>query len=277
MKDIIALYERDDIHAFVGGLWRSEEFRESHRSLGYIHDQVERFAWLPRLFAHESNSRLERAHFSTWWNVIMIREDYDNPIIHDLYYLHELAHAASMPYLAGLGRAAFDEKMQRNELEASVLSEIAVYFEMPGLREASFSHPIYADRYLRNPMMRELWQANPAVAIETLRTMRRDIMTSKPYHEMDVAEKWIRRFSDQNAAYSVIWADRYREVEGQMALLQSAAVHNRREALDHFGEWIEEEAGRDQVDFIPFRSEAELFAPFYWDNKAKYAEAMKNR
>jgi hypothetical protein len=174
MKNLISLATKSDIHDFVGDLWKSEPFRESYRSRGYVYDQVERFAYLPRLFAEASNDRLERAHFSTWWNVIMLRDDYTNPIIHDLYYLHEMAHAATMPYVPRIGRAAFDEKMQRNELEASVLSEIAVYFDMPGLRQNSFDHNIYADRFLDNRSMRQLWKTNREVALETLRSMRRD-------------------------------------------------------------------------------------------------------
>jgi hypothetical protein len=31
----------------------------------------------------------------------------------------------------------------------------------------------------------------------------------------------------------------------------------------------------DPVDQIPFRREAELFAPFYWDNKKRLDEDMK--
>src|SRR4029453_8621088 len=65
---------------------------------------------------------------------MMLRGDYANPVIADLYLVHELYHAGTMPYIPGMGRPAFDEKMVRNELEASVLSEIQVYFEMPDLR-----------------------------------------------------------------------------------------------------------------------------------------------
>jgi hypothetical protein len=274
MKNLKSLATKREIHDFMGACWRSQPFRRSYLEGGFVFDQVERFAWLPRLFAETSNDHLERAHFSTWWNVIMIRDDYDNPIIHDLYYLHEMAHAASMPYIDGIGRAAFDEKMQRNELEASVLSEIAVYFEMPGLREASFDHEIYADRFLNDPNMQNLWRNNREVALETLRSMRRDVMVSKAEHQMDLTEVWIRRFADQNAAYSVIWADRYGEIEKQMSWLQSSAHADRSHIIRLYRGWLEQESAKDIVDNIPFRQEAELFAPFYWSNKTKYSSAM---
>lgn len=278
MKNLVALESVNDIDDYVLGLWQSDLFRESHRSGGYIWRQVQRFAYMPRMFAEMSFPYLERSHFSTWWNVIMLRE-YDNPFINDLYYLHEMTHAASMPYVDGIGRAAFDEKMQRNELEASVLSEIAVYFEMDGLREQSFDHEIYADRYLKSEAMRRLFIINSDTAIETLRTMRRHVMVSKPEHEMDLAESWIRRFNNQNGIYFNVWEDRFAEIERQMALFQQMACtdsdEGRKMALGFNKIWIEKEAAKDAENNIPFRLEAELFAPFYWSNKEKYDEAME--
>jgi hypothetical protein len=274
MKNATILVEKQDVHDYVRALLRSEPFIESYDNRGFIYDQVERFAWLPRIFAESTNDNLERAHFSTWWNVIMLR-DYDNPVIHDLYYLHEMAHAASMPYIEGIGRAAFEEKMQRNELEASVLSEIAVYLEMQDLREKSFEHEIYADRFLDSPKMQKLWKSNREVALETLRSIRRDIMVSKPEHLMDLSEFWIRRFADQNAGYGIVWADRYKYVEARMAQFQEESAADRAQAISAYADWLAVESLLDPIDNIPFRQEAELFSPFYWVNKAQYDAAQK--
>jgi hypothetical protein len=275
VKDVVTLVRNLDVHEYCEGLWRSEPFQKSYSSKGFIWQQVENFAWLPRFFATSTNDQLERAHFSTWWNVILLR-DYDNPIIHDLYYLHEMCHAATMPYLGVVGREAFDEKMQRNELEASVLSEIAVYFEMPGLREASFQHEIYADRFLDNGDLRKLWRANKNVAYETIRTMRRHVMNSMAESDMDLAEKWIRQFARQNAAYMLAWGDRYQEVEEHMEEFQVLASVDNRAAADFHWRWLQDLMKADPEDAIPFRQEAELFSPFYWTNKAKYEAAMRN-
>jgi hypothetical protein len=274
MKNLQRVVSREDVHHYVNSLWQTDLFRDSHANGGFVHDAVERFAWLPRLFCVESNTNLERSHFSTGWGVLTRRSDYTNPYVNDLYYLHEFGHAGRMPYLADIGRAAFDEKMQRNELEASTLSEIQVYFELPELRSLSFPFPIYADRFLSDPAMRRLWKANKGIAIETLRTVRRDVMLSKPEHLMDVTELWIRRFAEQNAIYGIVWADRYNEIERRMWQFQQEAALDRGEALATHAAWIEAEAARDPVDNIPFRREAELFAPFYWANKERYAQAM---
>ena len=274
MKNLVSLHTREDIHDFVSSLWRSEPFKRSYDNGGFIFRHVDSFAWLPRFFAEESHETLERAHFSTWWNVIMLRPFYGNDVVSDLYYLHEMTHAATMPYLKGIGRAAFEEKMQRNELEASVLSEIAIYFEMPELRGSSFDHPIYADRFL-NDEMRALWRSNRDVALETFRIMRRHVMLSKPEHEMDLTETWIRRFADQNAAYGVVWANRYAEVERQMEDLQQSTIGGHRKSVaTRFENWLSQQSESDPEDGIPFRQEAELFSPFYWANKERYAKDM---
>ena len=269
MKNLAAFVDQADIYRHIDGLWRTEEFRERAETDGFIRRLVDEFSRSPRFFADMTDERLETAHFSTWWNVIMNRQ-YDNPYVADLYLLHEMYHAARMPYVPGIGKAAFDEKMQRNELEASVFSEISIYFDIPGLREKTFPFPIYADRFLDDPAMRAQWRANRNVAVETIRTIRRDVMVSKAEREMDDTETWIRRFADQNAAYSIIWADRYNEVEGRMARFHAMATQDRQGAADYHMAWMSAE--QDQ-DGIPFRQEAELFSAHYWANKRKYQAA----
>ena len=153
MKNSQLLVTQADVHDYVASMWETDLFRDSHKSGGFIYEVVDQFASLPRLFCETTNDHLERPHFCTWWGAIMRRHDYDNPVVSDLYDTHEIFHAATMPYVPDIGRAAFNEKMRRNELGASVTSEIQIYFEIPGLRKLSFPHPIYADRFLINPHM----------------------------------------------------------------------------------------------------------------------------
>ncbi len=274
MKNLTLITDKMEINTYVFDTWKTDLFRDSQHYGGIVHTIVDQFSWLPRVFADMSNDNLERAHFSTWWGVMMRRDDYTNPYIHDLYWLHEMYHAGHMPYLPDIGKEAFDEKMQRNELEASVLSEIQVYFEMPELRKVSFEYPIYADRFLDDPKMQKLWQANKTVAIETIRTIRRDVMLSKPEHSMDLTEKWIRRFADQNSVFAVAWADSYREVEAHMADFAAISMVDRAAAGEIHHHWVKTQAAKDPIDNIPFRQEAELFSAFYWANKEKYSKAM---
>lgn len=270
MKNLKVYVARNEIAAHINSLWRTNEFAQE----ASVQNIIQEFARVPRFFADMTNEKLETSHFSTWWNVIMNR-DYDNPYVADLYLLHEMYHAARMPYVPGIGKAAFDEKMQRNELEASVFSEIEVYFAVPGLREKTFPFPIYADRFLNDPMMTAMWRVNRTVCVETIRTIRRDVMVSKAETAMDDTELWIRRFADQNAAYSIIWADRYNEVEQQMAGFHALAAVDRKTAAENHMVWLTKEEERDVYWGVPFRQEAELFAAHYWANKAKYQAAHR--
>ena len=275
MKNVVALVSQKEIDEYVFALWRTDIFRDSHEHEGFVHAIVEKFSRMPRLFFENSDDRLERAHFSTWWGAMSHRKDYANPAISDLYWLHEIYHAATMPYLANISWGGFSEKMARNELDASVTSEIQVYFELPELRAASFSHPIYADRFLDDPAMRSLWKHNRDVAIETLREARRDV-NHKPIHEVDEIERWIRGFADQNTAYAAVWRLRYPAIEKHMAAMQTETYEKgRKSALDRHRAWLEEEASRDPIDNIPFREAAEELAPFYWRMKRDHQAAMR--
>lgn len=274
MKNIVILESPQDIHRHVHGLWRSEPIRTSHADGGFIHSIVEQFASLPRLFCDSTDDKLERAHFCSRWGVTMNRS-YDNPAIEDLYRLHEMFHAAFMPYFPGIGFDAFHRKMEDNELKASVCSEIRVYFELPHLRELAFAHPIYADRFLTDPSIQTLWRKNKPVAIETLQEARRDVMFSKPEHEMDLPERWIRRFALQNRQWSTCWYDRYLEIESHMFEFQISALNGDRSgAIKRHADWIEAEAYQDRDGHIPYRQEAALFANIYWSNRRRYEHAF---
>jgi hypothetical protein len=96
-------------------------------------------------------------------------------------------------------------------------------------------------------------------------------MFSKPEHEMDLPERWIRRFALQNRQWSTCWYDRYLEVESHMFEFQIRALQGDRQgAIAAHAAWIEAEAGQDPDLHIPYRQEAALFANIYWSNRRRY-------
>src|SRR5690349_18490761 len=147
MHDLQALVTREEIHAQFKALWRTAEFRESHVAGGYVFAWIDRLAEYPRFIGELTDPRIERAHFSPWWNVLG-RRSYDNPAIHDLFYLHEIAHMAMLVYEDAMSWGAWAAKMADNEMLASLESETLVYLAMPSLREKSFTQQIWADRFL---------------------------------------------------------------------------------------------------------------------------------
>jgi hypothetical protein len=125
--------------------------------------------------------------------------------------------------------------------------------------------------------MQTLWAKNKPVAIETLQEARRDVMFSKPEHEMDLTERWIRRFALQNRQWSTCWYDRYPEIESHMFEFQIRALQGDRSgAIAHHAAWIEAQAGQDADDHIPWRQEAALFANIYWSNRRRYEAEFAN-
>jgi hypothetical protein len=283
------LYTRDEIHKFIQDVWKTDLFRKAHyngiiendpRSGGFVFDIVEDFAKLPRFAFEMSNERLEWAHFSTWWGGIPYRK-YDNPYIHDLYWLHEMAHAGNMVYVPDMNLANFERKMTDNELHASVVSEIQVYFEIPELRALSFTHPIYADRFLDFTDMRERYKRDPKLTFEEMKVIRRNTMMDA--NATRIADKWIHRFYMQNAAWVACWAHRYNAIECAMSSMRNCVLagKDRKFCLDVFVDgFLPSHSGyidKDNPDAgsIPFKREAEAFAGVYWANRGHYDDAMK--
>jgi hypothetical protein len=254
-------------------LWRTEHFARSHESEGFVFDVVDRFADLPRLIFKMSDIKREQAHFSAWWGAIPHRS-YPSDAVHDLYWLHELYHAGEMVYLPELSPEGFARKMFDNELDASVTSEIRVYFELPGLREAAFPHGIFADRFLCDGETQERFRREPTRVLAELRARRRDAMFAE--RPKDAIETWIRRFAHQNLVWAAVWARRYDEVERAMGRLRRLThERGRAEALDAHLAWLQSAAVSFGAD-IPFPREAEAFSAVYWKNKADYEDDMVN-
>ncbi len=268
-NSIQVLVEPADIHAYVRKLWKTDLFRQSHDAGGFIAKVVDEYAALPRFFFESSDKELETSHFSTWWSGIQLRQ-YDNDTIHDLYYLHEMKHAGDMKFAAGLEFENFKNKMQNNELEASVCSEIRAYFEMPGLRKMSFPYEIYADRFLADPKTQQRWAANPERLMDELKLYRRNVLTSQS--PQDKVEYWIRKFASQNEAWAHIWSHHYDLVEQAMVRLRDRCeAGDRAGAIRDHLKWLLSDEIAKGGD-IPFPGEAKAMAGIYWLNKAVYAD-----
>lgn len=278
MKNITKCYSEQEVHDYIYGKFKTEEFRRSYREHGFIYDVVDRFAKMPRMFCQMSDDVAEWAHFSAWWGVIPERH-YDNDAVSDLYYLHEMTHAGRMAYIPDMSFVGWSAKLFENELEASVTSEIQIYFELPGFRARSFPHEIYADRFLSDPGFVALWQNEPENAISLIKECRRDLYYAGPEIDQDMCARWVKRFARQNSAWADIWYRRYDEVENAMYELQRDS-HNptigRQRALDRFEDWLLSDAVTPHGTEIPFPEEAHAFAGIYKKMKSDYFKDMES-
>lgn len=274
MKNVNVIVESADIVNHVKGLWKTDLFRNAHANNKFVSDVVDKFAEYPKFFFDASDSKMEMAHFSAWWGGIQNRH-YDNPIIHDLYLFHEMYHAGTMIYAKDLTFTNFVRKMQDNELDASTLSEILAYFEMPELRAQSFRHEIFVDRFLQSEDFQTKWSYAPERTAQELRLYRRDAMENT--NPKDDVEYWIYQFSFQNTIWANVWRLTYNEIETRMATMQlECATVGKHQAMDNLISWLTSDKITKGTD-IPFPLEAEEFAATYWSNKKRYADVFNNR
>tara|TARA_R110002124_G_scaffold64985_2_gene177199 strand:- start:1831 stop:2727 length:897 start_codon:yes stop_codon:yes gene_type:complete len=276
MKNLEVVTQADEIHAYCQKLWRTDAFKKSYDTGGLVFEVVDKLASLPRYFYERSDDRLETGHFTSWWGGIQLRpNDYKQDGVHDVYYLHEMYHAATMPCCPDLIYGAFLQKLGNNESDASVCSEISAYFEMPELRKETFGFEIYADRFLKDPTYQALWQNNRREFEEMMIIKRRNVMHST-YQPQDMPEKWINLFSSQNKESGTVWTDSYNKIETAMWQLRVESIDSnigRDQAMKNFMTWLTSDEITNGTD-IPFPKEAEVFADIYWRNKKLYAQEV---
>ena len=260
MKDIVTLVSREDIHDYCRSLWRTTEFRQSHDDpMGYVRRWIERFSEFPRFFHTMTEPRLEKAHFSPWWNGIGHRV-YDNAAVNDLFYLHEIAHVSMLVYDDTISWESWAAKMADNEMLASLESETLVYAALPGLREQGFSGSIWADRFLDGP--------NDA----TVRSSHRSFMLMERYRARlrpdDALERRIASYQAENEAWADIWRSRYRDVERTMMEFRKRSLVDRPGAITRLLESLDRfKTGRNGTSDFPWPDEAAAFAEVYWRSR----------
>lgn len=314
MKEIIKLVAAQECCRFIRNeLLQTEAFRSSYDEGGFIRDVLNRFARRPRFFYKPSDEFLkvadssgneliefvEAPHFSPWWGGIQLRT-YDNKLVQDLYYLHEITHTATMPYSPGAvnGLAdpvTFKNKIRDNEHAASTLSEMTIYCEFPQLRKNSFQHEIFVDRFLFHDgdhsrvdvRMIQRWREEPDLVEKELMYARAAVLTSPTVDESDIAAYWLKRFYTQGKAWTTIWTNpngeyhdlplggRFRLVEAAMVRFrEECESHGRNAALDNHIQWLHSQEISDGTT-IPFFREAKAFCHSYLQHKLLYFDSLK--
>lgn len=282
VESIQLLANKGEIHDYVMSLWSDGPIRRNHADGGEIHALVDKFARTPKIFFEASDHRNEWSHFSPWWGAIQLAE-YDNPTIRDLRYLHEIYHAATMPYSRGMNLRTMSQRNATNEQEASTFSEIAIYLELPGLRELSFPHPIFADRLLNasddgrpDKRLQERWWTQRDAVFQELRYARLQVVLADE-DEVDAEDPqtiWLRRYPEQGHIWETVWSKRHNLVDDAMVTLRERCeTIGRKDAARMHLDWLmsDEIAGDTS---IPFHAEAVEFRQTFDALIAAYDKAM---
>lgn len=205
MKNLV-VYTHFQIDKFLNSVFKTELFKSLAKTPGSCQGVFDKLRERP-VITYEPTSPLEKNHFTSWMGLIQIRH-YDNDYMNDLYYLHELAHWATMQYGECKDLAQFHEKMARNELFAATLSEVYIYFEAIGLRDKVFDHPIWFDSVYDKIIKSEM----DFDKIMKFRKKRISNPDSFNFCEMQIA-----KYASQNTKWSAIWSENWREVEDRVA------------------------------------------------------------
>lgn len=270
MQNLLPIVTAESIDNFVFGLWQTEPFRLSHKTEGgYINNIVKRFSKEPRFFAEMTEPAVEWSHFTAWMNIIYRREDfYRNPTVNDLYYLHEIYHIISMNYTPNLSFEDWSMKMWDNERNASIQSEVEVYFALPEIRETSFPFEIWVDRFLQNKVLLvadigdnlRFYNTNKLEFQFKLQLVRSAAMIH-PIVD-DEIENVIANYANMNIIWYRIWKNKYNIVEYFMwnfkQLVYSGNIAGAVEfALNFY----------NTSELCPFEDEARLFAKILKESK----------
>ena len=295
MKNLEPVLSKD-LPDYVKALWQTNEFKASHEDPnGYIRQVVEHLASQPLIFFEMHDSKIEWTHFSTWLGCIAKRT-YDNPVIQDLYYLHEFVHAATMTYDPSTTFAQWYRKMVENEMISSLHSEAYIYFEMPTLRQGSFAFDIWVDRFLPEETVlpyerREKPRSfrGSMKSYETyfgskpgiLNALYRDrIQAMRDPHPFDLVELQIHYYAQQNVQWANIWAGSRKEVEGQMQASHDASRPEEARLEQHI-DWLyhhpNTKTDPGAAPFIPFYEEAKAFAEIVEENKHRQGNDLFTR
>ncbi len=314
MQDVIKLVTAQEICIFVRDkLLQTEVLRKSYDEEGLVRDVLTRFARLPRFFYKPSaeyvsvtdndgkalQEYVEAPHFSPWWGGIQLRT-YDNKVVQDLYYLHEIEHAGTMPYGPDAAHSltdpvTFKNKIRDNEHEASTLSEMTIYCEFPQLRKHSFAHQIFVDRFLFddgdfdriNVRMLQRWREEPELVKKEMMYARAAVLTTRKVDESDIAAYWLKRFYSQGKEWTRIWTNPKGEIAelppgGRFALVESSMVEFREQcellgreaALENHLHWLTSPEITDGTA-IPFYHEAKAFCESYLRHKILYFDSLE--
>jgi hypothetical protein len=216
-------------------------------------------------------------HFGTYFGALG-RRTYPNRWVQDLYHLHECVHTKVTRYDASATWTEWSRKMIQAEFEASVASECFAYLHIAGLREKTFAHEIWADRFLQNASFMDGVRAGNrdalARATQTIRDERVRALNAPRFD--DFLEHQIWNYCRQNVQWCRIWTENvgygafadkpaFRAVESHMGATDRDASH---------ADWLHEVTPQDGYVRVPFLGQADAFAIVYKRSNAEFGNAV---
>lgn len=161
------------------------------------------------IFFH-SSQEYEKAHFTQYFNLSLMRDGYENPYLSDLYYLHDFVHMAF--YNPWNPRSHSFEEFCKividNEFFASNETEMLTYYRLPSLRKKTLPQKIVYD------VLIEKQKEIPDV--QTLYDLRKGIIHSDFIEKFFLTSKedkemlgFLKKFKRNDALWCREWYDKF--------------------------------------------------------------------
>lgn len=238
MKNFQLLNKPSEVRDYVESLWQSDIFKQKTYKNKEIDRIVDAYCSKPRIVAEYSDFELERQNHHSWMNILPKRK-YDNPVVHDLFNLHEMKHMAHQ-YRLNEDYHSWAARMIHEELQASLFTEALVYYNDPDLREQSYDGPIWVDGFKQEE---KTFGYDSYVHI--LKKARYQASV-KPKKGSKLEEK-IRDYAINNRLWVNVWKERYGVIETVYSLWGNV--------LSVIELWLEENA----TNGVLFHAELEEF------------------
>lgn len=275
MKNLKILESREDVTEHVGSLWKTDAFKVLHHQRGsYVQRMVDVFADKPRIYYDMDDPELERNHFTVWMNAIQNRDGYDNSYLEDMYNIHEIHHINTMVFDARSDFFAWANRSLVNELEATIETEVAIYFAIPELRVNTFPFEIWADRFLNNKeLLSDEFDDNHRFFERDPKGFRAALMKRRwkiRHHPAkgDNIEEMISGYVQRNDAWDEIWVDVFPEIDGRMEEFTRECQTDRSKAIQAHAHWLQYKKG---VGICPYQKQAEEYVRVAKAFKEKFA------
>lgn len=216
LNNIYKLETRLERDSFFRGVWKTDLFKKLANDPESLVGSIrEKYCDHVRYYYHMQNKDLERSAFTSWYSILSLK-NYENDYIHDLYVLHELTHQATMPYVEGLTFAEWQDKMIKNEVEASLISEVFFYLENPDVRSKTFKFEIWADQFLTKEYI-ESYHINKSV-VQSEILAKRISLYDNPQNKV---EEELANFKKFSYHFYNVWKRDFNKIESNVLRLKT--------------------------------------------------------
>jgi hypothetical protein len=272
---------QEDLYDYIMDLWSTKEFKTAFANKNsYLRFVLDKFMKYPRGFLNP-HLPIEKGHFTTWMNFIEKR-NYVNKYVQDLYYFHEIAHVAFMEYREYADESFYSwyDKMQNNELLASLSSEVFIYYFMAReglpIREKTFSFEIWYDSWIDFfSKQKQVTFENYLEKFDEILTKRKVISLGFFDKSANDVEKQIARYAKQNFDWGLIWRENFMRVENVMVefMIKYDLSGDSLLAFDV----LKREYFSHMKNGVFFYNEAKEFHQVYLENNKKFGAFTKKQ